>query len=79
VGFVRSQYGLFAEVQHLKQEDFFDRFLYYHLVSLVEQIGNYQEYDYDFEQTVYTIIVLTTLLRDSSIQCGFKNDLPSEY
>jgi predicted transposase/invertase (TIGR01784 family) len=74
VGFVRSKYDLFAEdveqrviveIQHLKQDDFFDRFLYYHLVSLVEQIGNYQEYD--FEKTVYTIVVLTTLPRDGSI------------
>jgi len=72
---VRSKYDLFAEdvekriiveIQHLKQEDFFDRFLYYHLVSLVEQIGNYQEYD--FEKTVYTIVVLTTLPRDGSVQ-----------
>ena len=75
VGFVRSKYDLFAEdiekriiveIQHLKQEDFFDRFLYYHLVSLVEQIGNYQEYN--FEKTVYTIVVLTTLPRDGSVQ-----------
>ncbi len=75
VGFVRSKYDLFAEdvekriiveVQHVKQEDFFDRFLYYHLVSLVEQIGNYQEYD--FERTVYTIVVLTTVPRDGSVQ-----------
>jgi predicted transposase/invertase (TIGR01784 family) len=35
-------------------------------VSLVEQIGNYQEYD--FEKTVYTIVVLTTLPRDGSVQ-----------
>jgi predicted transposase/invertase (TIGR01784 family) len=75
VGFVRSKYDLFAEdvdkriiveIQHVKEEDFFDRFLYYHLVSLVEQIGNYQ--DYNFERTVYTIVVLTTVPRDGSIQ-----------
>ena len=66
VGFVRSKYDLFAEdvdkriiveIQHVKEEDFFDRFLYYHLVSLVEQIGNYQ--DYNFERTVYTIDIST--------------------
>lgn len=87
VGFVRSQYDLFAEdvekriiveIQHLKQEDFFDRFLYYHLVSLVEQIGNYQEYD--FERTVYTIVVLTTVPRDGSIQfsCAVSDMNPTD-
>ena len=50
VGFVRSKYDLFAEdikqriiveIQHVKEDDFFDRFLYYHLISLVEQAGGF--------------------------------------
>ncbi len=74
VGFVRSQYDLFAEdvaqriiveIQHIKEEDFFDRFLYYHLTSLVEQVGGYQEYA--FERTVYTIVVLTSVPRDGTV------------
>jgi len=74
IGFVRSKYDLFAEdveqrviveIQQVKEEDFFDRFLYYHLVSLVEQVGGFKEYGFD--RTVYTIIVLTSIPRDNSI------------
>jgi hypothetical protein len=72
VGFVRSRYDLFAEdveqrviveIQHIK--DFFDRFLYYHLISLVEQVRGSDEYG--FERTVYTIVVLTSVPRDGSV------------
>ncbi len=74
VGFVRSCYDLFAEdkeqriiveIQHIKEDDFFDRFLYYHLISLIEQAGGYREYE--FQQTVYTIVVLTSTPRDGSV------------
>jgi hypothetical protein len=74
IGFVRSSYDLFAkdedkriivEIQHIKEDDFFDRFLYYHLISLVEQAGGYDEYR--FNQTVYTIVVLTSTPRDGSV------------
>ena len=74
VGFVRSRYDLFAEdtknrvvieIQHVKEMDFFDRFLYYHLTSLIEQAGGHKEYE--FQRTVYTIVVLTSVPRDKSI------------
>lgn len=74
IGFVRSRYDLFAEdveqrviveIQHVKEEDFFDRFLYYHLISLVEQVRGFDEYGFD--RTVYTIIVLTSIPRDGSV------------
>ncbi|MFK5970434.1 MAG: PD-(D/E)XK nuclease family transposase [Candidatus Marithrix sp.] len=74
IGFVRSKYDLFAEdveqriiveIQQVKADDFFDRFLYYHLISLVEQVGGYQEYEFD--RTVYTIVVLTSTPRDGSV------------
>ncbi len=74
IGFVRSTYDLFAndkdqriivEIQHIKEDDFFDRFLYYHLISLVEQAGGYREYE--FQQAVYTIVVLTSTPRDGSV------------
>ena len=74
IGFVRSKYDLFAEdveqriiveIQHVKQDDFFDRFLYYHLISMVEQVGGCEEYGFD--RTVYTIVVLTSTPRDGSI------------
>jgi hypothetical protein len=62
VGFVRSRYDLFAEdveqrviveIQHIKEEDFFDRFLYYHLISMIEQVRSFDEYGFD--RTVYTM------------------------
>lgn len=65
-GYVNLQYDLFAEdkekrtiieVQHVREDDFFDRFLYYHLIALVEQVRSYAAYR--FERTVYTIVVLT--------------------
>ena len=74
IGFVRSKYDLFAEdveqriiveIQQVKEDDFFDRFLYYHLISLVEQVGGFQEYCFD--RTVYTIVVLTSVPRDGSV------------
>lgn len=73
VGFVRSQYDLFAEdveqrviveIQHVKEEDFFDRFLY-HLISLIEQVRGFREYGFD--RTVYTIVVLTSVPRDDTV------------
>lgn len=74
VGFVRSRYDLFAEdvqqriiveIQHVKEEDFFDRFLYYHLISLVEQVRGFDAYGFD--RTVYTIVMLTSVPRDNSV------------
>lgn len=78
VGFVRSQYDLFAEdveqriiieIQNVKEEDFFDRFLYYHLISLVEQVKGYKEYCFD--RTIYTIVLLTSIPRDNSVNFSY--------
>ena len=86
VGYVKIKYDLFAEdtaqrtiieVQHIHEEDFpstgpghrFNRFLYYHLIGLVEQVRGYTAYR--FERTVYTIVVLTTLPRDESLQFSY--------
>lgn len=74
VGYVRIKYDLFAEdanhrtiveVQHIKHHDFFERFLYYHLVGMIEQARSYQ--GYRFGRSVYTIVVLTSLPDDGSI------------
>lgn len=74
IGFVRSRYDLFAEdierriiveIQHVKEEDFFDRFLYYHLISMAEQVRGFDAYC--FERTVFTIVVLTSVPRDGSV------------
>jgi hypothetical protein len=73
-GFVKVKYDLFAEdlehrviveIQHVKEPDFFYRFLYYHLVSLMEQVRTYREYSFD--KTVYTIVVLTSVPRDDMV------------
>ncbi|MCK5728326.1 MAG: PD-(D/E)XK nuclease family transposase [Methylococcales bacterium] len=85
IGFVRSKYDLFAEdeeqriiveIQHVKEDDFFDRFLYYHLISMVEQVGGFKEYGFD--RTVYTIVVLTSTPRDNSVNfsCAVSNMNP---
>ncbi len=87
IGFVRSTYDLFAEdvenriiveIQQVKEEDFFDRFLYYHLISLVEQVGGFKEYGFD--RTVYTIVVLTSTPRDGSINfsCAISDMNPTD-
>ena len=77
VGFVDIEYDLFAEdtekrviveVQHVREEDIFDRFLYYHLIALVEQVKTYTDYRFDktvrfahrrLRLTVYTLVVVT--------------------
>ena len=78
IGFVRSRYDLFAEdeeqrviveIQHVKEEDFFDRFLYYHLISMAEQVRGYDAYC--FERTVFTIVVLTSVPRDGSVNFSY--------
>jgi len=78
VGFVRNRYDLFAEdikqriiveIQQVKEEDFFDRFLYYHLISLVEQVKGFQAYCFD--RTVYTIVVLTSIPEDQSVNFSY--------
>lgn len=89
VGFVKSKYDLFAEdtvnrivveIQQVKEPDFFDRFLYYHLISLVEEVKGFKAYGFD--RTVYTIVVLTSIPRDGSIDfsCAVSDFSPvSEY
>jgi len=78
IGFVQTKFDLFAEdeeqriiveIQHVKEEDFFMRFLYYHLISLVEQVKGYEAYRFD--RTVYTIVVLTSVPRDGSVNFSF--------
>jgi predicted transposase/invertase (TIGR01784 family) len=74
IGYVKTKYDLFAEdisgrvvveIQHVKEGDFFDRFLYYHLISLAEQVKGSKAYQFD--RVVYTIVVLTSVPQDKSI------------
>lgn len=78
VGFVKSRYDLFAEdeknrliieIQQAKEEDYFERFFYYHMISLIEQVPDYSAYW--FTKTVYTIVVLTSVHKDDSIQFSY--------
>ncbi len=66
VGYVGIEYDLFAEditnraiveIQHVQEVDFFDRFLYYHLIGIVQQVKTHT--DYRFPKAVYTVVVLT--------------------
>jgi predicted transposase/invertase (TIGR01784 family) len=67
VGKVDSRFDLFAEdktnriivdIQHVRSADHYDRFLHYHCVALLEQVGNAKNYSPDL--TVFTIVVLTS-------------------
>ena len=75
VGRVRVEYDLFGEdpvhrviveMQHIRAEDFFDRFLHYHLVGVVEQAANHA--DYRVMRDVYTLVVLTTEPREKHLR-----------
>lgn len=77
VGQVDIEYDLFAEdeksrivveIQHVKERDFFNRFLYYHLISMVEQVKSSR--NYNLNRTVYTVVVLTSPSLDTGIDCS---------
>jgi hypothetical protein len=74
---VDIEYDLFAEdedarilveIQHVKERDVFDRFLYYHLIGIVEQVKSSRNYHID--KTVYTIVVMTSSSLDKGIDCS---------
>jgi len=67
IGNVKVEFDLYAEdfknrviveIQHQHGNDYYDRFLHYHCVALIEQAANYRNYKPDL--TVYTIVVLTS-------------------
>lgn len=67
IGNVKVEFDLYAqdlknrvivEIQHQNGSDYYDRFLHYHCVALLEQAANYRNYQPDL--TVYTIVVLTS-------------------
>jgi type I site-specific restriction-modification system R (restriction) subunit len=68
VGRVNIRYDLFAEdptrrviveMQHIRDDDTMDRFLYYHLIGQVEQVQGSDTYR--FQRKVYTVVLLTRL------------------
>jgi hypothetical protein len=75
VGHVNIRYDLFAEdasrrviveLQHIRDDETFDRFFYYHLIGLVEQVQTSN--DYRLRRTVYTVVVLTRLPSKEELQ-----------
>ncbi|MFZ4657943.1 MAG: hypothetical protein ACOYNY_13090, partial [Caldilineaceae bacterium] len=78
VGYVKIKYDLYAEdttkrtiieVQHIREDDFFDRFLYYHIIGLAEQVRGYTAYR--FNRNVYTIVVLTRMPNEKHLQFSY--------
>ena len=75
VGRVKVEYDLFGEdparrviveMQHIRENEFFDRFLHYHLVGVVEQATSHEEYR--AARVVYTIVLLTREPRDPHLR-----------
>jgi predicted transposase/invertase (TIGR01784 family) len=67
IGRVKSRFDLFAEdvkkrvivdIQHKQHEDYYDRFLHYHCMAILEQVKNSK--DYHPQAKVFTIVVLTS-------------------
>ena len=67
IGRVKSRFDLFAEdikkrvivdIQHAQHEDYYDRFLHYHCMAILEQVKNSK--DYHPKAKVFTIVVLTS-------------------
>src|SRR5580704_3496772 len=74
---VNVAYDLFAEdaarrtiveLQHIREDTTYDRFLYYHAISLVEQIVSNERYK--FERDVYTLVLFTRWPDDPALRYG---------
>ena len=67
IGRVKSRFDLFAQdvknrvivdIQHMQHKDYYDRFLHYHCMAILEQVKNLK--DYHPKSKVFTIVVLTS-------------------
>jgi predicted transposase/invertase (TIGR01784 family) len=67
IGRVKSRFDLFAQdiknrvivdIQHMQHKDYYDRFLHYHCMAILEQVKNSK--DYHPKAKVFTIVVLTS-------------------
>src|SRR5580700_3806432 len=74
---VNVAYDLFAEdaarrtiveLQHIREDTTYDRFLYYHAIGLVEQIVSNERYK--FERDVYTLVLFTRWPDDPALRYG---------
>ena len=77
VAHVNVAYDLFAEdveqrtiveLQHVRDDESYDRFLYYHCIGLAEQIVG--STSYKFPRKVYTLVVLTRWPSEPRLQFG---------
>ncbi len=75
IGHVKIEYDLYAEdterriiveIQHIREQDFFDRFLHYHMVSLVEQAESHEKYR--MTRDVFTLVLLTTAPKEKDLR-----------
>ncbi len=67
IGYVAARFDLYAEdkknrviveIQHVREPDHYDRFLYYHCVAMLEQVSKFDNYKPNL--SVYTIVLLTS-------------------
>ena len=74
---VNVAYDLFAEdaarrtiveLQHVREDSTYDRFLYYHAVGIVEQIVSSERYK--FERDVYTLVIFTRWPDEPALRYG---------
>lgn len=78
IGELKTEYDVFVDdkeheiivaIQQIGGTDLFNRFVYSHVMNLIEQIKGWG--GYQFERTVYTIIILTGTLEDHNINSSF--------
>ena len=57
-----------VELQHVRDDSTYDRFLYYHAIGLVEQIVSNERYK--FERDVYTLVIFTRWPDEPALRYG---------
>lgn len=57
-----------VELQHIREDASYDRFLYYHCIGLAEQIASSERYR--FERDVYTLVVFTRWPDEPAMRYG---------
>jgi predicted transposase/invertase (TIGR01784 family) len=75
IGRIGVKYDLFAEdkqqriiveMQNIRRGEFWDRFYYYHLIGIVEQVANSETYN--CPRTVYSIVLHTGVPQDKELR-----------
>ncbi|MEZ4294562.1 MAG: hypothetical protein R3B70_06275 [Polyangiaceae bacterium] len=60
------EHRVIVELQHVREQDAFSRFHYYHLIAQIQQVASSK--DYAIGRTVYTIVVLTRLPNEERLR-----------